>query len=88
MEAAPAIVLDAPRRSRTGSAPRRSRSAHLFAFGRVAAGLDVVQTLADTLYTQRGVPVEKLLLSKELAALFSLAFSPCCSSPSTTTSAA
>ncbi|KAH8050484.1 peptidyl-prolyl cis-trans isomerase [Aureococcus anophagefferens] len=28
------------------------------AFGRVAAGLDVVQTLADTLYTQRGVPVE------------------------------
>ena len=30
------------------------------AFGRVAAGLDVVQTLADTLYTQRGVPVENV----------------------------
>ena len=31
-------------------------------FGRIASGLDVVQDLVDTLYTQRGVPVEKVLV--------------------------
>ena len=31
-------------------------------FGRIASGLDVVRDLVDTLYTQRGVPVEKVLV--------------------------